>query len=277
MRLTRYLSALLVVAVLLAAAPAFSADRDIAFETITLKNITAGEIAPLFGAGFEFFGREKPAEPDSGRAGQSTLSELLPPGVTLMTAGGPTSHNLLVAGTAEGVADLRGLLAMLDHRPQSLPVTVTVYPARPTEDAQWPETRATPETAVNCSVVLLAKGKGARPLAFPREAEPTAITLQVGNLTQEFIPLPAYRGFPQVLMSVTPRINADGTVTGTCAFGLLERTDRDGLEAAVRSARFTNAYTVNVSVGEEFAFLLSRPGGAVTAVVAFGKPGEGPK
>jgi len=276
MRLTCHLSALLVVGALLAGAPAFSADTDIAFETITLKKVTAGEIAPLFGTGFEFFGREKLAEPEPGRAGQGALSDSLPPGVRLMTAGSPTSRNLLVAGTKEGVAQLRGLLSMLDHRPQSLPVTVTVYPAQPTERAGWEEIRAAPEAAAS-GVVLLRKGKQARPLAFPKEVEPAEIALSVGNLTQEFLPLPAYRGFPQVLVSMTPRINADGTVTGTFAFGLLERTDGDGLEAAVRSARSANSYTVNVGVGEDLAFLLSRPGGAVTAVIRFGKPEEAPK
>ncbi len=274
MRLTCHLCALLVIGVLAAAAPAFSADPDIAFETIALKNVTAGEIAPLFGASFEFFGGEKLAEPEPG---QSARSDLLPPGVKLMTAGSPTSRNLLVAGTKEGVAELRGLLSMLDHRPQSLPVTVTVYPAQPTERSGWEEIHAAPETAAGANVVLLRKGRQARPLAFPKEVQATEIALSVCNLTQEFLPLPAYRGFPQVLMSMTPRINADGTVTGTFAFGLLARTDGNGLETAVRSARSANSYTVNAAVGEEFAFLLSRPGGAVTAVIKFGKPEEGPK
>jgi len=122
----RWTVVLLAVGLLFAAVSAWSAEEEIAFETIALKHLTAGEVAPLIGGKFQFIGRAagRAAVPEAG----GPLEGMVHEGVLLVTAGGPLSHCLLVGGTSEGIAQLRELLAALDHRAPLIPVTITVYP-----------------------------------------------------------------------------------------------------------------------------------------------------
>lgn len=264
----------LAVSLLLAAGRAWSAEGEVVFETIKLEHLTAGEVAPLLGGSFHFIGRQADRVPEPGSAGGS-LAGFVPDSVKLITAGSLRSHYLLVAGTRDGVAELRGLLALLDHDAPLIPMNITVYPSAPSGDSGWRKLEATADSGTGLSARVAYPSKDAAPLSFPTEAKPTRISLELSNLGQEFIPFPPYRGFPQVVMSVTPRLNADGTVTVTLAFAPVVKTERQRLEQVVEAARSANAYTANIAVGEEFVLHLTwTDGGAIAAVMELGKPIE---
>jgi len=274
MRAVRCVAVWLVVGLLLAAAPTWSAEGDIAFEMIKLKHLSAGEVAPVLGGGFQFIGRQADRVAEPGSAGGS-LGSFLPEGVKLITAGSQRSHYLLVAGTNESVAELRGFLALLDHQAPMIPMTVSVYPAPPSEDSGWRKLEATTEGGTGLTVRVAYSDKEAAVLSFPSEAKPTRISLELANLAQEFVPFPVYKGFPQVLMSVVPRVNADGTVTASLAFAPFTAAERGGMERVVERARSASAYTLNVAIGKEFVcYLTWAEGGAITAVMQFDKPVE---
>jgi hypothetical protein len=238
-----------------------SAGPDMAFETIALRCLTAGEVAPLLAPHFQFVGRAVAPAPQEGRG---ELASFVPEGVKPITAGSQSSRNLLVAGSAEGVAELRGLLSRIDAKPQALLLSLTVYPAPLSGFAATKPRRAT-EPSVTCAA--LKPGQSLSELGLPAGVAGTAIRLTVANASPEFVPLPAYRGWPQGLLVVTARVNADRTVALTVGAGLLE--DAANPLAAVEQARSSPAATgrVNPSAGERAALVLSRGKAGVTVVV----------
>jgi hypothetical protein len=261
-------AALLALSVPLAAGS--SASPGIAFETVTLKHLTAGELAPLLAPYFQFVGRTLMRAPEPGRG---ELAGFVPEGVKLITAGNQSSHNLLVAGTARGVAELRSLLSTIDGKPETLHLSVSVYPAllskaplgeRPGKPIG---SRSTEPTEPSVAWLTLKSGQSLSALGMPRGVEPTEVKLDVANGSSEFVPLPAYRGCPQVLLSVMARINADDTVTLTVGAGMLEGTG-DPL-AAVQQARSSPATTGHMSLrpGEKSVLVISREKVGITVAI----------
>jgi hypothetical protein len=255
---------------LVALAAGSSPGPGIAFETLTLKHLTAGELAPLLAPYFQFVGRTLMPAPEpfgsaQGRPDRGDLAGFVPEGVKLITAGNQSSHNLLVAGTAKGVAELRGLLSTIDAKPETLHLSVSVYPA-PLSKAplgEHPDER----TELSVGWVTLKSGQSLSAFGMPAGVERSQIKLDVANGSSEFVPLPAYRGWPQVLLSVTARINADGTATLTVGAGMLEEAG-DPL-AAVRQARSsaTTAHHMNLRLGERSVLVLARGNAGITVVI----------
>lgn len=112
----------------------YAAEQDIAFETISLTHLRAGEIAPLFAPHFCYAG-----ELAGSGASQlpSSSSGLLPDGVKLITAPNQSSRYLLVAGTAEAVAELRDIVVRFDVTRRTVQLSVKVYPSLPQETSGW--------------------------------------------------------------------------------------------------------------------------------------------
>jgi hypothetical protein len=247
---------------LVALAAGSSASPGIAFETVTLRHLTAGELAPLLAPYFQFVGRTLMSAPEPGRG---DLAGFVPEGVKLITAGNQSSHNLLVAGTARGVAELRSLLSTIDGKPETLHLSVSVYPALPSK-APLGE-RPTDPAEPSVSWLTLKSGQSLSALGMPRGVEPTEVKLDVANGSSEFVPLPAYRGWPQVLLSVMARINADDTVTLTVGAGMLEEAGNP--LAAVQQARSSPAATrhMNVRAGEKAALVVSREKVGITVAI----------
>jgi len=262
MAASRYAIVAAVLFASLSPAGASSAGPEIAFEVIALKHLTAGEVAPLLAPRFQFVGRTV-APPSA--LGRGDLASFVPEGVKLITAGHQSSHTLLVAGTAGGAAELRGLLATIDAKPQAVHLSFTVYPA-PLSVAGV-ASRPAKETEPSVAWLTLEPGRTLAALGLPAQVQPTAIEVDTASGASEFVPLPAYRGWPQVLLEVTARMNADETVTLGVGAGVLDDL-RDPL-AAVEQARSSPVTIghVNVRQGEKPVVVLSRGGAGITVVI----------
>jgi hypothetical protein len=244
----------------LATAPALCGAPAISFETIALTHLTAAEVAPLLGPHFQFLGQPVAPTP---RPTRGSLADFVPEGIELITAGHHSSHNILVAGTAESVAQLRALLTQLDAKPQPVRLSLAVYPTVP---AGASASRALPLSS-GVSIASSAVPRGQR-LSFPRLPsgfQPPQISVNTANATMEFVPLPRFADWPQVLLGLVNRINADGSITMSVWAGLLE--DPADPEAAVEQARETSLH-INLAKDESLALILSRPDSAATVVIS---------
>jgi len=249
---------LAVLLLLLCAMSLASAAPEIAFETISLHHLTAGEAAPLLGPKFRFLG-------PSGEWAQPTGSAAVTPqGITFITAGHQSSSQLLVAGTAQGVAQLRTLLAQLDALPSQVRLTAQIYPAPPDGWANW---QALP--AISGLGVRINKFPAASPPRFsvlPASVKPTTQTALLSNLRPEYVALPPYGNMSQVLLCLQPKMNADGSLGLSLGVGALAAGGSPA--AAAEAAR---AMPVNISVrkGEQLAIALERDRAVVTVVLNF--------
>lgn len=249
---------LAVLLLLLCAMSLASAAPDIAFETISLHHLTAGEVAPLLGPKFRFLGASGEWAQPKGSAA------LTPQGITFITAGHQSSSKLLVAGTPEGVGELRTLLAPIDTLPSQVKLTAQIYPAPPDGWANW---QAFPAMS-GFGVRVRKFGAGADPRfsVLPASAQPTSQIAVLSNLRPEYLALPPYGNLPQVLLCVQPKMNAGGSVGLSFGVGALAA---GGSPAAAAEAARAMPATVSVKQSEQLALALERDRAVVTVVLSF--------
>jgi hypothetical protein len=256
----RLCSLVLLLAMVSVAFSGVARARDIAFETIPLKHVTAGEIAPLLGPRFQYAGElsERP------KAGGQAAADAFLNGVELIAAAHQSSRYLLAAGTAEGVATLRAFLAQFDVQRGSVRLVVRVYPAPPAGAASgWVSLDAA--GTVSPSVRVVRAGQQLSFPALPAHVKPREIAVTTCAEATELIPLPTYANWPQVLLAASTAMGAGVGRTVTVGVGVLETGTSP--RAAVRQA-WGSRYTGVVQRGERLAIMLSRGDSALTAVVS---------
>jgi hypothetical protein len=86
----------------------------------------------------------------------------------------------------------------------------------------------------------------------------------------ELIPLPAYGGFPQVILCLVADADRDGAALLSLSFGGLGKSY--DLLTAVREARYSSAANLAAKPGEEFAVIVPRGDRAITLLVRLDKP-----
>jgi len=190
----------------------------------------------------------------SGRVQGSGLS-FLPSGVTEVTAL-PDTNSLLLRGTPEGVDKCIEFLDLIDRKPQQLLITIMSYPALPTNGREVPggvPPTAEAESPDRMSIYYLDPGQaafdfgGAKPTGADRVATMDLVTATSAVKTTRY----PDGSVVASTLSVTPRINGDGTITLTLH---LDRTTQVSEASAVTEVI---AMTLNVRNGETFA-LISR-------------------
>jgi len=242
----------LLVVLVLSCAVAPAAAPDMAFETITLKHGTACEVAPLLGSGFRF-ADELTGSAGAGRSGARDF-----PGVSLITAAHPGSRYLLVAGTAEGVGALRGFVATFDVPRREVEIAAAVYPAPPAQMTGWTKLGDVGGVAVHGRTI--APGETLRFPPLPPNFKPTEISVLEGEGAAEFLPLPAFGNFPQVVLAAETDRRKGRVRLGV---GVL-----DGATAPAAAAEAANLrYTLSMRAGESIGLMLLRGKAAVTVVV----------
>jgi hypothetical protein len=247
---------------LLCATSLTSATPEVAFETVTLRNLTAGEAAPLLGAKFRFVGPsgEWTRQSDSGAG-----ATLVPRGIDLITAGHQSSSQLLVAGTAQAVAELKMLLAQVDTRPAQMQLTAQIYPVPPDGWANWQAFPAMGGFGVR--VNRFRAGTAPRFSVLPASVRPTTQAAVLSNLRPEYLALPPYGNLPQVVLCVQPKMNAGGGLGLSFGVGALAA---GGSPAAAAEAARAMPAIVSVKKGEKLALALERNRAVVTIVLSFG-------
>lgn len=237
----------------------YAAEQDIAFETISLTHLRAGEIAPLFAPHFCYAG-----ELAGSGASQhpSSSSSLLPDGVKLITAPNQSSRYLLVAGTADAVAELRDIVIRFDVTRRTVQLSVKVYPSLPQETSGWHDLSA--KNGVSAAARTLAAGERLRFPALPRGFEPEQIVVSAFDSGPEFVPLPPLRSWPQVLLCLMPHVRASDAVTLYFGVGFLRQSDDP--VGVVEQAWDTSA-AESLSPGESLALRLSRGTSGITVIV----------
>jgi len=247
----RCLLALLLVSIAVSASGA--EPPATAFETITLKHGTACEVAPLLGPQF----RSADALAGSATAGRSAGREF--PGVSLITAAHPGSRYLLAAGTAEGVGALRGFMATFDVPRRDVDIAVEIYPAPPAQMTGWIRLGDAGEVEVLGRTI--AAGDGLRFPPLPSDFKPTVIRVSGRDGAPEFLPLPTFGNFPQVVLGVAADVGKGQLRVG---IGVLE----DGASPAGAAGEAANLrYTLSVRPGQSIGLMLLRGKAAVTVVV----------
>lgn len=236
-----------------------AAEQDIAFETISLTHLRAGEIAPLFAPHFRYAG-------ELAGSGASQLppgsSGLLPDGVTLITAPSQSSRYLLVAGTAEAVAETRMLVTSLDVAHRAVQLNVKVYPSLPKGTSGWNELST--KSGVAVAARTLAVGENLRFPALPSGFQPKPIVVGAFDSGPEFVPLPPLKSWPQVLLCLMPHVRAGNAVTLYFGVGFLRQSDDP--TGVVEQAWDTSA-AESLSPGESLALRLSKGTSGITVIV----------
>ncbi len=249
---------------LVAALPGSGAEPDIAFETISLTHLRAGDIAPLLTPAFRYAGELS----ESGEAGSpGDSSGMLPEGVKLVTAPHQNSRYLLIAGTAGAIAETRALVRSLDVARRAVRLTVNVYPSLAEKASGWHDLSA--ESGINVAARTLAAGERLRFPALPRSFEPESIVVEALDSGPEFVPLPPLRGWPQVLLCLMPHTRAGGAVTLYFGVGFLQQGGQP--LQAVKQAWDTSA-AEGLSAGESLALRLARGGSGITVVITPAAP-----
>jgi hypothetical protein len=246
----RCLLALLLVSIAVSASGA--EPPATAFETIQLKHLTACEVAPLLGSQFRF----ADALSGSAAAGRSAGREF--PGVSLITAAYPGSRYLLVAGTAEGVGALRGFVATFDVPRRRVEIAVAVYPAPPAQMTGW--TRLGDAAAVEVFGRTIPAGETLRFPLLPRDFKPTVIGVSGRDGAAEFLPLPAFGNFPQVVLAAEADRRKGRVRLGVGVLG-------EGAAPAAAAEAANLRYTLSMRAGEGIGLMLLRGKAAVTVVV----------
>lgn len=256
--ITRSLLALLIA--FAASCSCEAAAPSTAFETIQLKHLTAAEVAPLLGGKFHYIGTSG----DWARPDESGMGALVPQGIDLVTAAHQGSSQLLVAGTAQGIAEMRALVAQLDSRPQRIQALVSIVNSAPNVIGGEPGWRALPEMG-GFKVQADTYFGGIDRYGFPIESvELWQGNIELSDLRPEYIALPEFANWPQVVMCVQPRLTSDQTIALSLGVGALEK---DGSPAdAVKAAR-SMPVTLSVRNYGELAITLERDGAVVTVMV----------
>lgn len=248
---TRFLLVPLLLA--LAVSGALAAPPGTAFELVQLKHLTACEIAPLLGSQFRLAG--EPTRPAS--AGRSAAREFA--GISLITAAHPSSRYLLAAGTAEGVAELRGFVALLDGPRPRVQVRAEVYPAPPAQMTGW--ARLAEVGGLQVLGHAIPAGAKLRFPPLPPDFSPTVIEVSEAAGAAEFLPLPAFGNFPQVVLGVAADLGKRQMRLGV---GVLSEQSSPAWAA---EAAANLRYTLSMRAGESIGLMLLRGKAAVTVVV----------
>jgi hypothetical protein len=247
---------LIALALVVAAGPVAAAPTDVAFETIRLRNVLACDLAPLLGSQFRYAdelakwpaGSDPPAATDF-------------PGISILTAAHPTARAILAAGTARAVGELRAYVQTLDVAQPLVRITAEVYPAPPTDTQRW--TQLAPNVG-GVSVSARAVGQQER-LSFqalPAGFKPTQIIVTTVKRRPEFIPLPHYSGFPQVLLAVAVDRGGRGQISVGCGVLGTGGKPLDTVKVATGLRR-----TVRLSPGERLALRFEQGQAAVTVIL----------
>jgi hypothetical protein len=249
----RYL--VLAVSWCISAAPASGSAPTVAFETISLKHLTACEIGPLLGSPFRYAAAL--AEPVSA---EEPLPSKEFPGVNLITAAHPMSRYLLAAGTAEGVGELRGFVERFDAARRRVRISATVYPCAPAQMTGW--TRLAAVTGVEAVARTVPAGEELRFPALPPDFKSHEIVTDGYRQVPELIPLPLFSGWPQVLLSVAADVEEKRQML--VGMGVLDEETRPA--GALRQA-WELRNTLRLGSGESLALWLSREDSAITVVL----------
>jgi len=250
---TCVLVALLVVS---CCATVYAGAPDVAFERIDLKHLPVCEIAPLLGPQFGY--AKELCEPGT-RHDAGVAREFR--GVGLIAASHPSSRYLLAAGTAQGVAELRGFVERLDAPLPRVRIAAEVYPAAPADITGW--TYVAPGLAgIDVRARVVPASQKLRFPALPRDQRPHEIAVSGYCGRPEFMPLPAFANWPQVLLAVA----ADGKRKGTLVVGVGGLNgERQPLGALKEAWALRN--TLRVNAEEVLILLLKRENSAVTVVL----------
>ncbi len=247
---------LIALALIVVAGPVAAAPTDVAFETIPLRNVLACDLAPLLGSQFRY-ANDLAKLPAASRPPAPVDF----PGISILTAAHPTARALLTAGTARAVGDLRAYVQTLDVPQPLVRIRAEVYPAPPSDTQRWTQ------LAVNAGgVSMSARAVGQRERlsfqALPAGFKPTQITISTVKRRPEFIPLPHYSGFPQVLLGVAVDLDGPGQISVGC--GALEPGGKplDAVRAATALRR-----TVRLSPGGRLALRFEQGQAAITVIL----------
>ena len=251
---------LLFVLISLFAVPASAADRDIAFETIPLRHLRAGEIAGLLGPRFQYAGALR--SPEGGER-DSRHGGLVPEGVKLITASHQSSRYLLAAGTAEAVAELRALIGRFDVEQPVVQLRVKIYPSLATKESGWHD--IPPRDDVEVAARALAADEQLRFPALPRPFKPHEITVNAIGNAPEFVALPVFKGWPQVLLCVAPDAEVEKGGAVLVGVGLLDEGSGSPAEAVQQA--WEMPATQSLLPGESLALRLSRENSGITVVI----------
>lgn len=256
------LRTLIVLALIFAATAGAAAAPDVAFETIPLKHVLACEIAPLLGPQFEYAADLSGRGTSAKSARQKSF-----PGIDLITAAHPASRYLLAAGTAHGVAELRSMVSALDVPQARVQIAAEVYPAPPASLNGWSEA-APVSTGLRVSTRALRPGEKLTFPALPPGYQPHQITVTAQQGRAEFVALPPFSNWPQVLLAVAREVESKGIVR--VGVGVLDQSAYPG--AAVREA-WQLRNTHRLRSGQKLGLVISRGNSAITVILAT-KPGK---
>lgn len=247
---------LIALALVVVAGPVAAAPTDVAFETIPLRNVLACDLAPLLGSQFRYAddlaklpaGAKPPAANDF-------------PGISILTAAHPTARAILAAGTARAVGDLRAYVQTLDVPQPLVRIRAEVYPAPPSDTQRWTQLAAN-VGGVSMSARAVGRQERLSFQALPAGFKPTQIMLTAVKRRPEFMPLPHYSGFPQLLLGLAVDLDGPGQIAVGC--GVLGATGKplDTVKAANGLRR-----TIRLSPGERLALRFEQGQAAVTVIL----------
>ena len=174
---------------------------------------SGGGDAAASGVGGGGFGSGGSARATSGSEG--ALRDLLPHGIVLVIAPHYESHQLLVQGTPDAITKLRELIRLLDRAPQRVRLTAALYPGKlePGPDADWTVAQRWPTGGSDLRLCVLPPGKESSLAALLAGFRAEPVTVETAHLIPAVLVLPAVGERPQMVMTATPMVHPDGTVT----------------------------------------------------------------
>jgi hypothetical protein len=257
-----------------ATAAAAAETRVIVCDVINLRYLDAVYVAWLFGKAdlpkgsfWQTYARAASRSPVLHLAseGNGSFASLLPKDVYQLIPLEWNSQQLVVEGTADAIAELRAIIALMDRKPQQVILEFAYFPG-------------VPVGADPCQVEAMLAGGRAGDVGFPPDPQPrpgvevTRFRVATMNLVPAASTLPPRAGPPQALAVVTPRISGDRTITLVVEVTALRGTgptgaEGSGREALVNTTTRVSTTTVNARDGEQFAYPLSFGESLATLVI----------
>lgn len=236
-----------------------SAAQSMVYDTINLRYTTAAEIKLMLGERAKPKGLKPPAQAD---ATAQPFNYLLPEGIALLSPSAPFSRQLIVAGTPDAIARLRELVAIFDVETKEVSFLVSLYDTTPTAapDGGWEAIFNQKEPIMKVKYGDFRDFKfGLYVKTTPQFSSAPLLqqTLSIRNNMPTRLVLSAGPDFPQNLLSLIPRINADQSVTLNASLGKLNGKLKP--KAAITRAETKPYVSTNVSLcpGQALAFALS--------------------
>jgi hypothetical protein len=188
--------ALLIVTLALVAVPLRAADRT---EVIRPEFIPAGDL--------ERFLTQPDAADQLGLRGKSR--DLLPKGITGWAVD-VTRNTFSVSGSDEDIEQLKRIIRLIDIPPRRVKVTARLLQL---SEAEAAVVRNHPDALKSDQIITLPLLKEADRTAYQAKRALVQASLTVSNNRPAHLRFPATGGADAGVMSVTPRVNGDGTVT----------------------------------------------------------------